>query len=521
MQRMTTPTPAHRGTSADDSRWSTRILLLSLAGILFLTLYPFRFDLSRPLLANRLLFVLEGWGKDSGSFDIFLNVLLFVPFGFGLAGKFHEQGKSRLATLGLALAAGVLLSYTIESLQVYIPSRDSGWGDVFTNSSGSLAGCLLLILYGAPILRFLSACEVALDSLFTLRRAVVILSLYFAFWIAISVPLQKDTRLTNWDPASLLIVGNTAPGHSTSARTGSISQLEIWDRALPHALAEALTSPNPGNVSAPNPLASYDFLGSPPFEDKQRFLPGLDWTPSATASAAYNAAAMNGPSRLVSRIPVSGLVDNIRRSRQFSIQLAFSPDAVDGVDAEILSIYNPTGSLNLGIRQKGASLIIWFRNPLTVNRGAMAWPTPNLFAPHQSRDILFSYDGSDLSLYIDGKEQRRIYQLGPGTRLAELFRRSKTVELEGYQYIFYSLVFFPAGCLVGLADRKIIGQPMQRALLTLFGVLLPALLLEIVLVRVSGRPISLEYVALPVLLALAGSLWMNAGRRAHLAHQAL
>ena len=517
---MTTPTPAYGRVSTADSRWSTRILLLSLAGILFLTLYPFRFDLSRPLLANRLLFVLEGWGKDSGSFDIFLNVLLFVPFGFGLAGKFREQGKPRLATLGLALTAGVLLSYTIESLQIYIPSRDSGWGDVFTNSSGSLAGCLLLILYGAPILRFLSACEAALDSLLTLRRAVVILSLYFALWIALSVPLQKDTRLINWDPASLLIVGNTAPGHSAPARTGSISQLEIWDRALPPPFAEALTSPNPGNVSAPNPLASYDFSGSPPFEDKQRFLPSLDWTPPATASAAYNAAAMNGPSRLVSRIPVSGLVDNIRRSRQFSIQLAFSPGAVDGVDAEILSIYNPTGPLNLGIRQKGASLIIWFRNPLTVNRGAMAWPTPNLFAPHQPCDILFSYDGSDLSLYIDGKEQRRIYQLGPGTRLAELFRRSKTVELAGYQYIFYSLVFFPAGCIVGLADRKVIGQPMRRSLLIFFGVLLPALLLEIVLVRVSGRPISLEYVALSVLLALAGTLWMNAGRRAHPVYEA-
>ena len=503
---MTTPTPAHGGTSTEDSGWSTRILLLSLAGIIFLTLYPFRFDLSRHLLANRFSFLLEGWGKESGSFDIFLNVLLFVPFGFGLAGKFREQGKSRLATLGLALAAGVLLSYTIESIQSYIPSRDSGWEDILTNSSGSVAGCLLLILCGAPILRFLSACEAALDSFLTLRRAAVILFLYFALWIAISVPLQKDARLTNWDPAFLLVVGNGAPGHPASARTENISQLAIWDRALPPALAETLTSPNPGDVSAPNPLASYDFSSSPPFEDKQRFLPDLSWTSQASTS-------------LVSRIPVSGLVDNIQRTRQFSVQFTCSPDAVEGVDAQILAISNPRGSVDLEIRQKGASLIIWFRNPLTANRGAMAWPTPTVFAPHQPRDILFSYDGSDLSLYINGKEQRRIYRLGPGTRLAEFFRRSKTVELKGYQYIFYSLVFFPAGCLVGLADRKMIGQPMRRALLALFGVLLPALLLEIVLVRVSGRPISLEYVALSVLLALAGSLWMNAGRRAHLVHE--
>ncbi len=286
---MMTLTPAYSTTPLADSRCSTRILLLGSLGILFLTLYPFRFDLLHHLPANRPPFFLGGWGKDSGPFNVFLNVLLFVPFGFGLAGTFRERGKSRLAALGLTLATGALLSYSVEFLQIYIPSRDSGWEDVLTNSSGSAAGCLLFVLCGAAVLRLLSVCEAALDSFLTFGRAAVILALYFGLWIAISVPLQKDTRLTNWNPAPLLVVGNSASGQLASAWKGEVSRLAIWDRALPAALAETLTSSQPGDIGAPGPLALYDFSGSPPFEDHQHFLPDLSWTPPAPLSVGSNA----------------------------------------------------------------------------------------------------------------------------------------------------------------------------------------------------------------------------------------
>ena len=74
---------------SDDSvggfNWSNRILILALAGILFLTLYPFRFNFSRHLARPLFPFSLGGWGKEIGRFDDFLNVLLFMPFGFGFA----------------------------------------------------------------------------------------------------------------------------------------------------------------------------------------------------------------------------------------------------------------------------------------------------------------------------------------------------------------------------------------------------------------------------------------------------
>ncbi len=74
--------------------WSNRILTLSVAGILFLTLYPFRFSLHANPQLNGSPFLLVSGVKSSGPVAAFLNISLFVPFGFGLSQKLREKGKS-------------------------------------------------------------------------------------------------------------------------------------------------------------------------------------------------------------------------------------------------------------------------------------------------------------------------------------------------------------------------------------------------------------------------------------------
>src|ERR1700723_3323835 len=108
--------------------WSNRILILATVGILFLTMYPFRVVI-HPLANGASPFFL-GKSSKSGVVDAVLNVLLFVPFGFGLAEKLREREKSVQFVLGTALATGMLFSYLIEFSQLYIPERDSGWEDV-------------------------------------------------------------------------------------------------------------------------------------------------------------------------------------------------------------------------------------------------------------------------------------------------------------------------------------------------------------------------------------------------------
>src|SRR5579864_1559522 len=127
---------------------SNRILILAVAGILFLTLYPFRFSLHPSGPRYNFPFLLVSGTKTSGPFNAFLNIALFFPFGFGLSQKLREKGKSGASVFGITVAAGALFSYGIEFVQMYVPTRDSGWEDVFTNMTGAGAGYLASELFG-------------------------------------------------------------------------------------------------------------------------------------------------------------------------------------------------------------------------------------------------------------------------------------------------------------------------------------------------------------------------------------
>src|ERR1700732_1407164 len=98
--------PVHTTNFGRTPGWSNRFLIAAMAGILFLTLFPFRFDFQSRPLASPLPFLLGSGMKTSGPLDVFLNVLLFVPFGFGLAEKLRERKVSRLATFFMVCTAG-------------------------------------------------------------------------------------------------------------------------------------------------------------------------------------------------------------------------------------------------------------------------------------------------------------------------------------------------------------------------------------------------------------------------------
>ena len=71
-----------------------------------------------------------------------LNVAAFLPLGFFFYGYLRTKGNTRKPLL-VALAAGFLLSLTVEVLQYFLPLRDSGTTDLITNTGGALVGALL------------------------------------------------------------------------------------------------------------------------------------------------------------------------------------------------------------------------------------------------------------------------------------------------------------------------------------------------------------------------------------------
>ncbi len=491
------------------SQWSNRILILSLIGIVYFTFFPFRFDFAAPHPGNAPPFFLGPAQKHGVHLEFFLNVLLFVPFGFGFSAQLRKRGIGRGRAMVLALAAGAVTSYAVEFLQFYIPTRSSAWDDVTPNTAGAVAGFFLFDRCGETLLKPLSACEERVEAWLSSRRAWIFLLTYLCFFFALAVTLQHETRLSNWDTTAPMFVGSD--GTARHAWKGQIAKLQVWNRALSDESALKLTAGEPAPGTESGLLASYEFAGAPPFSDQKKSLPALTWISS---SPPYDSKVLdlNGSSWLSSKIPVTELTQELKRTNQFAVRAVCTPADVADLEQLIVSISHAYGTPDLTLRRDGADLGFWFRNPLSMYRSALAWRVRGIFSPGQTRDILVSYDGSSVSLFVDGKKETRVYYLSPGAALAHKFSRVIASELDGYLVTYDVLIFLPVGLLLGMIARKVPSHEAAGRLLLLLGFLLPSVLYQFLLVWVSGKAVCLWEIILCLLLTILGAWLINADR---------
>jgi VanZ family protein len=125
---------------ASRSHFAAPLLLAVVTAlIVYVSLYPFRFDPHGPTLAQ----ALGGlqWAR-AGRSDMFNNLLLYAPFGFCVA-LLLEPRFGRTAGIVGALLLGAGLSLALELLQASVSPRVSSLRDLSLNAAGSLLGAAL------------------------------------------------------------------------------------------------------------------------------------------------------------------------------------------------------------------------------------------------------------------------------------------------------------------------------------------------------------------------------------------
>jgi len=83
---------------------------------------------------------LAPWPPRWTRFDVLANVLAYAPFG--LFAALIPRRASPWRRTAIALVAGAALSFCMETLQMYLPTRDASVVDLLANSGGAFAGGL-------------------------------------------------------------------------------------------------------------------------------------------------------------------------------------------------------------------------------------------------------------------------------------------------------------------------------------------------------------------------------------------
>jgi len=436
------------------------LVLFAVLAVLVCTLFPFNFT-NDPFRAAKSSLSLE-IGPELGP-EVVENAVLFVPLGFALALYFNYKGCKSWVALMSVLAASLALSYAVELLQLFVPSRVSSLTDVFGNVAG---GCLGFLISG--------------------RRRDTALVAAVAYLITISlmsIPLQWSTTLRDWEREFPLIVGNEHTGDRPWR--GRVFDVSVLDRALSDGeVADLLVGGKAAEWIVNSAVASYEPSAPGGYRDKSGHLPPLAWrtTTEGAEAGAHRWLETTGPATV--------LVDRVKKESAFTLLVtAATADTYQSGPARIVSLSRDPGRRNFTLGQSEHNMVFRLRTPLTGENGSRPeFVVPDVFSTNATRHLVVTYDGLDLVAYVDGVRSSHAMRLGLGAAaFAPLFNQRPDASY-AYSVLYHAFVFVPAGMLIarlGHAVRR--PQPSLQVPTLAAGVLVCSFLFESILVAASGR----------------------------------
>jgi len=331
--------------------------------------------------------------------DVPLNVLLFVPLGFGLAGlvrnhrlrRFHRLGKG-ICEICVICGSLLLLSLLLEAAQLSLPARAPSLADVVANGLGALLGVGLYRAWAMGIGR-------TLRRYVTRRNLMIGLGLYIVGAALLTGYLYRSVRLSNWDTSFPLVVGNEAVGRRQwSGRVES-----LWFEWL--------------HNESMNVFGGYEFSGGAPFEFKPALsdaLPPLVWREGPASPQGGQGVTIGPGEWLATEAPFSSFTAAARKTNQFSITVsAATADPTQRGPARIVSISADAERRNVTLGQEKDALIVRLRTPAGGENGQKPeLLVPGVFADERMRLITVSYDAPMLWVMVD--EEEYALSLAPG-----------------------------------------------------------------------------------------------------------
>jgi VanZ family protein len=521
--------------SQTSARWAPTLLMVALGIMAFFTLFPFNFTLHTGQTFN--------WQPIdlSDPFDWIMNVILTLPLGFALAAyTTRRRWRVSAAWQMFLLAGGVtcLCSTTVESLQLFLPSRVSVLSDILSNTTGGIVGCFCFLPFGLDFLRVLDHVARTLRRRLVGMRAVGALIVVVALVCAVPAWVLRRPRLANWNPDFPMLLGeeNNMKVGDTRAWDGTVWALHIANRAA--SLDDAKKFFAVGNFTSifgGSVIADYSLLGPGPYADSSHHLPNLAWMSQHPRIAAAAPAHFSYHDFLSTNARAAPLVRAIIDTDNFTIALVAAADHLDETGpARILTCSKNIYVRNFTLGQDNADLIIRLRTRAGGNNGTCPeWRVPGIFRDRNPHALLITYDGDVLHVYQDSTARHWRVRTPPEYSILRpiLARDLLDMSITGIGNrrlvtLFYALCLLPIAGVLGLILAAAVSPPSsmnlpphwQRLILPLLGGLFGVVAMYVTVDRLGVRAMGwtefpLALCVLAIETAIFGHWWARGPAR--------
>lgn len=442
------------------------IAALSLFLIGYTTLFPFdfRFGLERTdcssVRAAMCAFDLQLLRPDART-DWPRNIVLFMPWGFAVAGLLLQRGISRLPATLLATAIGLLTSTVVEFLQLSLAYRAASLADIIANTVGTALGAMSYAAFGQALLQHAAALSERLIrrvAWWHLLAAGAIYALLLAFFFGSYS--RTAATLDNWDSSFFLTLGNEVGGER--AWLGEIQHLEIADRGVSAREASCLL-----DDACTTDIFGEHLVAAYAFDARQRTdtspnQPTLIWQDTGLRPDSEQPARFTEEAWLQSAEPAAALIERLSAASEFSLVLALqSASERQFGPARVVSLSNGPFQRNLTVGQQGADLIVRLRTPFSNLNGTQPeFVMADVFADTTPHRLVLSFQDRTLRLYVDNVD--RVFQISlPAAMLFHYLRpvdtqqmRANSRNLTLFNWLLGGLVLAPFGLLLLTARAK-------------------------------------------------------------------